>query len=280
MKKVYLVLTGFAMLACQPQEPEVTPQNPYKAQITALHTLLTDQMQEMVNSDRFEVTLAPTVKAPDTRKARTHSEELEIKAPMSLQQIDLSSNFINQVWDVESTSGLHQMVDQYENQIAYSALSEEEKFELFTIGESVRVTAEFLDNGGEELVYAYVVANLPPGEPIPARGKDPCIEIKDVMQGAVWAGFGGAMVGGFYGCTVGTFTIPIAGTATGCVGGAVFGFAEGFFGGVIGGIGQQALFKCLMKSSMRFNERTGTWYDSDDLNKLKYADKLIITPAG
>lgn len=82
------------------------------------------------------------------------------------------------------------------------------------------------------------------------------------MQDAIWAGFGNAIYGGFYGCTIGTFTVPILGTATGCVGGAVFGFANGFFTATLAGAGQQILFRCLLKDWMVFDPETGEYVDT------------------
>ena len=189
-----------------------------------------------------------TFKLQDQRPVFTRtSRASEIEVPLTAEQIRLTEPFIQDVWTRENTSGLTEAVDDYEMRVAKSDLPEDQKWELFTIGETVRVTAEFINKGGLSLIGDAVEdavdksgskgARLNPG--------DDCIRAKDILQGAVLSGFVGAAVGGFYGATVGTFTVPVVGTATGAVGGAVFGFAEGFIGAVIGGTAQQVIFNCL-----------------------------------
>lgn len=289
MKKVYLLVFLLVGVSCQQNDEVDVPVNPYAAQIKFLYTLLTAEMDKMALNPGFSIVRTNSSK----KEYRIGTEEtIELKVPLSAEQV-LSNNFINQVWDLESTAGIHSIVDRYESLVAASSLTENQKYELFSIGESVRVTAEFLDNGGRDLIYGHVVANLPPDEPIPVEatevgGKggsgESCIKVKGVMQGAVLSGFGGAVTGGYIGCTAGSFTIPVVGTATGCVGGAMFGFASGFFGGVISGLTQQVIFDCMLKRQDEYDFDPSKEYTTEEMKKYmeeakKNAESLILYPA-
>lgn len=280
------MLAALLLFACQPTEDLAPPVNPHAAQIEGLHTTFEDMLYKMAKNARYD--LSPTA-PPDTSLSKSLVSNVEsdevvpapelvdehtmlIQVPLTEQQIDLSDDFINQVWNAEGTD-IYASIDAYENKIALSSLTEEEKFELLTIAESIRALAEFLENGGIDLVYEQVLASLPPGTVIPegiVRGS--CIEIKNIMQGAVYTGFVGMIAGTIVGCKVGMIVIPIAGTAHGCVGGAVFGFTRGFFGAALGSLGQQMIFDCLLKYGMKYDPETGDYIDTEAIRLALQAE--------
>lgn len=241
MRNFFLFL--FLLLAGCQQDKEAQPD--ISMQIDRLH-------------DYLKADLYAQAKAATPQAAPDLGNIGHLETPLTVQQIELAQPFIDKVWNIESTNGVADMVDSYESAVLASSLTDRQKWELITIGESVRVAAEFVDEGGMSIVYNTVaqsaqtdaVYDLSRRPRTPDPNSLTCIQIRTLMQGAVFSGFVGAGVGGFIGATAGSFTVPIIGTATGAVGGAVYGFAQGFFGGVAGGLAQQFIFDCMFGSAV------------------------------
>jgi hypothetical protein len=159
-------------------------------------------------------------------------------------QLNLAYPFMDILYEIEDLSLVSTKVSDFNALVSNSALTDNEKLGLYSLGAAADETANFIAyGGGVQIVYEDV---LPYYGEISGRSKACSVDMKSVWRGAVMGFFAGGASGAIAGCAGGTVVLPVVGTVTGCVGGAVFGAAGGFTGGALLAIIEEVVFKCVL----------------------------------
>lgn len=143
---------------------------------------------------------------------------------LSPSQEAIARPFLEKVTEVEEISDLSVIIAQFENQVTYSSIPLEQKYQLFVMGSLVKQAGELIAT-----VQAELVAGKVNGE----------VNVKQALRAGVESLAAGAVYGAYVGATGGTMTVPIVGTVVAGVGCAVVGGAVGFVTGVVGSIASQ-----------------------------------------
>ncbi len=161
----------------------------------------------------------------------------------SEDQLALVQPFVDDLLNEEDLNATKSKAISFQQSVVSSTLSDDEKIQLLTLSTGVISFAEFVEDGGIDLIanelditYSSNSSN--------GRVQGCSVSSRNVLASAVVGLAGGAATGGYVGATAGTFTVPILGTAVGGVGGAVFGGAAGFVSGLISGVAAELLTSC------------------------------------
>lgn len=280
MKRIYLIVlaVAFATSSCQEEETQLT--NDYQNQISALGELYSTSLNGIslelkngvssnkqdlsalrkdvfVNSANFidmhyftdhefskeEINLIAESSnsfLEENSGSRLLQSELIDNGHYTPAQVELIEPLVDQLMAEDFLNTADQVITNFNQSVINSDLTDEQKFELFSIGAASLASADFLNNGGIELIASELNITYSSN----GRVMGCSVSSRNVLASAVVGLAGGAATGGYFGATAGTFTVPILGTAIGGVGGAVFGGAAGFVGGLISGVAAELLTSC------------------------------------
>ncbi|GIV36402.1 MAG: hypothetical protein KatS3mg032_0781 [Cyclobacteriaceae bacterium] len=158
----------------------------------------------------------------------------------SEDQLALVQPFVDDLLNEEDLNATKSKAISFQQSVVSSTLSDDEKIQLLTLSTGVISFAEFVEDGGIDLIANELDIIYSSN----GRVQGCSVSSRNVLASAVVGLAGGAATGGYVGATAGTFTVPILGTAVGGVGGAVFGGAAGFVSGLISGVAAELLTSC------------------------------------
>nr|MBI1229352.1 hypothetical protein [Cytophagales bacterium] len=165
-----------------------------------------------------------------------------MEAAFSSEQLQVLNTFLDRLFETEDYVKVKDLAREFQNGLAGSYLSEEDRLELYSMGAGIYALADFLEKGGMDMVGEELgLGNKNAGTNPNLRCR---VDMRAVWAGAVLTGGIGAVRGAMIGCAGGSIFLLGFGTVTGCVGGAVFGGAGGFVEGAIGGIAGSLLLTC------------------------------------
>lgn len=164
------------------------------------------------------------------------NEEIDISFLTAGQQL-LAEPFLKSILSLDSLDNPSQaelIIQEFNQEVISSSLTEEEKYQLISIGSSIYAGVQ---------IVAKISEAISNQELKNSGGRVAGIRwsTKDALRAGVQGLAAGGLSGLYVGCTGGTVALPGFGTAAGCVGGAVFGAAYGF----VGGIGSYAVSRVL-----------------------------------
>lgn len=161
-------------------------------------------------------------------------------------QLVFADDFIFKLLAINDLSEVGRIVRNFHISVTNSSLSQEEKDELHLLGSSALSVADFLMNGGVEVIMQEMVNAFgdPTNPTIGGRIQGCSINSKEVFKEGVKGLVKGAIGGAFYGASGGTVAIPGIGTVTGAVSGAVFGGAYGFVAHSVESMATQLFWSC------------------------------------
>lgn len=160
-------------------------------------------------------------------------------------QLVFADNFISNLLAINDLSEVGGIVRNFHISVTNSSLSLEEKDELHLLGSSALSIADFLMNGGGEIIMQEMVNAFgdPTNPTIGGRIQGCSVNTRAMFSDAVLGLTAGALGGAWRGAVVGTVGSPV-GTVAGAVSGAVVGGATGFVLGALTSVGSQLLQTC------------------------------------
>lgn len=255
MKKLAFSIFLLTLLfACQNDQVESLKSKPNYSEITAnLNKVYSNTFQVALKSNlkdvhaasfkylisEFQITnlkLDPNKLIRENSNARANeTADLDLSY-LTLDQQVIAQPFLNNVLSMDSESELSKidlLVNEFNQDVITSTLSEEQKLQLLSISSTVNAGVQII----ADTIETHELKNIAGGRTNATRW-----DVRGALRSGV-IGLGiGAIGGGKVGCAGGTVVFPGLGTATGCVGGAVIGGAVGFISGVAGSLLQDFIF--------------------------------------
>lgn len=148
----------------------------------------------------------------------------------SQSQKEYLNPFLKRIYSSDETEDVRVNIDDFNNSILQSSLSRVEKIELIYLSSSLKGLANFVDNGGVDILYSTLSSSLLNNQNFRTNGCS--VSTRTIFGGAVVGFATGAVAGAYGGATAGTFTVPVLGTAVGAVG-FVSGATTALFGDLL-----------------------------------------------